>query len=49
MGPPLVNAKRLTFYSRKGLVRLVNIFDRNIGICDTLVCLYSLFSSFKSM
>ena len=49
IGPPLVNAKKLTFYFKKRSVRLVNIFDRNIGICDILVCLYSLFSSFKCM
>ena len=49
IGPPLVNAKKLTFYFKKRSVRLVNIFDRNIDICDILVCLYSLFSSFKCM
>ena len=49
IGPPLVNAKKLTFCFKKRSVRLVNIFDRNIGICDILVCLYSLFSSFKCM
>ena len=49
IGPPLVNAKKLTFYIKKRSVRLVNIFDRNIGIYDILVCLYSLFSSFKCM
>ena len=49
IGTPLVNAKKLTFYFKKRSVRLVNIFDRNIDICDILVCLYSLFSSFKCM
>ena len=32
IGPPLVNAKKLTFYFKKRSVRLANIFDRNIGI-----------------
>ena len=49
IGPPLVNAKKLTFYFKKRSVHLVNIFDRNIGICDILVYLYFLFSSFKCM